>query len=233
MWNLGTILFCHKSTNPFFFFPVCWGSKLSVASVKLEFVHSPWIFSVILWTANQLKPGCGMEYGEQGEGGPCCWRAWGHWHQKLFLMGSQVTEWMGLGWQRSHCKGKEPAFPCSWIKAHQREDNEIQEKAEMLKWWKIICSEPNPAFQNTLTEPEFTLGHNSISQGLFLCFKAQPQNWCWNGSEGSVSGQMMAVTRSGPKWSGSAKIGKFEELLIFEYFGSYIQTQKHGRDNVF
>lgn len=82
---------------------------------------------------------------------------------------------------------KEPASPCSWIKSLQREDNEIQEKTETLKCWKIICSEPNPAFQNTLTEPEFTLGHNSISQGLYLCFKAQPQKvqfqnkwWLWH-----------------------------------------------------
>lgn len=229
MWNSGTILFCHK---PHYFFSVCQDSKLSVGSVKLEFVHSSWIFSTTFWTANQLKSGCGMEYGEQGEGGPCYWHAWGHGDQKTFLMGSQVTEWMGAHVAKKPSEGagpQHPVSPCSWIKSQQRKDNEIQEKTEMLNCWKIICSEPNPAFQNTLTEPEFTLVHNSISQGLYLCFKAQPQNWCWNGSESPVSGQMMAVAWSVP--TGSAKIGKFKALLMFEHFGCYTQTHKQRRES--
>lgn len=60
---------------------------------------------------------------------------------------------------------------------------------------------------NTLTESEFTWVHSSISQGLYLCFKAQPQNWCWNGSEDSVSGLMITVTwPSVPTWSAEIRL---------------------------
>lgn len=184
--------------------------ELKIVSVNREVRTCPFLPSLrIFWTVNQLKSGCKRQYGEQAEGGPCYWNACGQWDQKAFLMVSQVTGWIGSDVAKKPSEGavrKDPVIPCSWIKPQQMKDNEIQEKNEMFTCWKIICSEPNLAFQNTLTESEFTLVHNSISQGLCLCFKGQPQNLCWNGSESSVSGQMITVTwLSVPIWS--AKIG--------------------------
>lgn len=209
--------------------------ELKIVSVIHEVRVYPFVLSLgIFWTANRLKSGCEMQYGEQAEGGRCYWNACGQWDQKPFLMVSQVTEWIGSDVAKKPSEGavrKDPVIPCSWIKSQQMKDNEIQEKAEMFKCWKIICSEPNPAFQNTLTESEFTLVHNSISQGLYLCFKGQPQNLCWNGSESSVSGQMITVTwLSVPICSAKNWVGKFKEfLMLFEYFGCCTQTHKHRR----
>lgn len=149
-------------------------------------------------------------------------------------MVSQVTEWIGSDVAKKPSEGavrKDPVVPFSWIKSQQIKDNEIQEDTEMFQCWKIICSEPNPAFQKTLAEPEFTLVHNSISKGFHLCFKGWLQNLCWNGLRSAVSGQMIPVTwLSVPVWSAENRDGKFKEfLLLFEYFGCYIQAHKHRR----
>lgn len=170
----------------------------------------PFLLSLrIFWTANWLKSGCKMQWEKQAEGGSCYWNACGQWDQKAFLMVSQVTEWIGSDVAKKPSEGavrKDSVIPCSWIKSQQMKDDEIQEKTEMFKCWKIIWSEPNPAFQNTPTVSEFTLVHNSISQGLYLCVKGQPENLCRNGSESSVSGQMITVTWLSVPIS-SAKIG--------------------------
>lgn len=105
-------------------------------------------------------------------------------------MVSQVTEWIGSDLAKKPSEGsvrKDPVIPCSWIKSEQRKDNGIQEKTKMFKWWKIICSEPNPAFQNTQPESELSLVHNSISQGLHMRsyagqYQGQLQNFCPTGS---------------------------------------------------
>lgn len=158
----------------------------------------PFLLSLgIFCAANRLKSGSEMQFGQQAEGGACYWNACGQRDQKAFLMVSQVTGWIGSDVAKEPSEGavpKDPVTPCSWIKSQQMKDNEIQEKAEMFKCWKISCYEPNPAFQNTLPESEFTLVHNSISQGFYPCLKGQPQNLSWNALESSVPGRTITVT---------------------------------------
>jgi len=213
-------------------FWLCWNSK--IVSVSCEVGVYPFLLSLrIFWIANWLKSGCKMQYREEAEGGACYWNACGQRHQKVFLMVSQVTKWIGSDVAKKPSEGavrKHPVIPCSWIKSQQMKDNEIQEKAEKFRCWKIICSEPNPAFQNTLTESESTSVHNNISQGLHLCYKGQAQNLCWNGLESSVSGQIITVTIICANSVCKNCVGKFKELLnLFKYFGCYIQTHKYRR----
>lgn len=133
-----------------------------------------------------------MQRGEQAEGGPCYWNACGQGDEKTFLMVSQVTEWIGSDVAKKPSEGavrKEPVIPCSWIKSQQMKDNEIQEKTEMCKCWKIICSESNPAFQTpwqNLNLLEFTaalvkdficVSKHSLRIGAEMAQKIQFQDW--------------------------------------------------------